>query len=158
MTGTAHIMALIITLLVLGAVLMFLETILPGMIAGSVGLLCLVAAVVLGYQDFGVQSGNLILGGVLVGLVIGVVWWLKYFPESRIARLFISRGAVGELGVAQPDLLHRTGVAITQLRPSGAAFINGKRVDVITEGPLIDRGASLKVVAVEGMRVVVREV
>jgi membrane-bound ClpP family serine protease len=38
------------------------------------------------------------------------------------------------------------------------AFINGNRTDVITEGGLIDRGASIKVVAVEGLRVVVREV
>ena len=158
MTGNAHLMALIVTLLVLGVVLMFLETLLPGMIAGIVGFLCLGAAVVLAYQEFGPRSGNLILGGVLVGLVIGVLSWLKFFPESRIAGLFISRGTGGEPGGGKSDLLHRTGVAITQLRPSGAAFINGKRVDVITEGPLIDRGASLKVVAVEGMRVVVREV
>ena len=60
--------------------------------------------------------------------------------------------------MTRPELLHRTGVAITQLRPSGTAFINGKRVDVVTEGGLIDQGASLKVVAAEGLRVVVREV
>ena len=137
---------------------MFLETILPGMIAGIAGFLCLVAAVILGYREFDVPLGNLILGGVLLGLAMGVFCWLKFFPESRLAKLFISPGAVGDLGAAKPDLLDRTGVAITQLRPSGAAFINGKRVDVITEGGLIDRGASLKVVAVDGMRVVVREV
>jgi membrane-bound serine protease (ClpP class) len=94
---------------------------------------------------------------VLVGLIIGVFCWLKFFPESRVAGFFISRGTVGELDVAKPELLHRSGVAITQLRPCGAAFINGKRVDVITEGALIDQGASIEVVAVEGMRVVVRE-
>jgi NfeD-like C-terminal, partner-binding len=72
--------------------------------------------------------------------------------------LFISRRTVGGLGVTKLELLHRSGVAVTQLRPSGTAFINGKRVDVVTEGPLIDQGASLKVVAVEGIRVVVREI
>lgn len=137
---------------------MFLEVFLPGLVAGTLGFLCWVAAVILSYRDFGLQTGNLMLGGVLAGLVIGVFCWLKFFPESRIAGLFISRRTVGELGVTRPELLHRTGVAITQLRPSGTAFINGKRVDVVTEGGLIDQGASLKVVAVEGLRVVVREV
>ena len=151
-------MALIITLLVLGAVLLFLETLLPGLIAGSIGFFCLLAAVILGYRDFGFETGNIILGVVVVGLVSGVFIWLKFFPESRIARLFISQSAVGELGVAKPELAHRTGVTITQLRPSGTAFINGKRVDVVTEGALIEQGASIKVVAVEGIRVVVREV
>jgi CheY-like chemotaxis protein len=56
------------------------------------------------------------------------------------------------------ELLHRTGVTITRLRPSGTAFINGKRTDVVTEGGPVDRGASIKVVAVEGPRVIVREV
>ncbi|MEK7684777.1 MAG: NfeD family protein [Verrucomicrobiota bacterium] len=151
-------MTLIIVLLVLGVILMFLETLLPGLITGILGFLCWVAAVILGYRDFGFQTGNLILGGVLVGLVIGVLCWLKFFPQSRIAGLFISRSTVGELGVAKPELLHRTGVAITQLRPSGTAFISGKRMDVVTEGALIEQGESVKVVAVEGMRVVVREV
>jgi membrane-bound serine protease (ClpP class) len=151
-------MTLIIVLLVLGAILIFLETFLPGLVTGILGFLCWVAAVILAYRDFGLQTGNLVLGGVLVGLIIGVFCWLKFFPESRIARRFTSRSAVGELGVVKFELLHHTGVAITQLRPSGTAFINGKRTDVVTEGTLIEQGASIRVVAVEGMRVVVREV
>lgn len=151
-------MTLIIVLLVVGAILMFLETFLPGLVMGILGFLCWVAAVIFAYRNFGLQTGNLVLVGVLVGLAIGVLCWLKYFPESRIARLFISRSAVGELGVSKPELVNCTGVTITQLRPSGTAFINGKRVDVVTEGALIEQGASIRVVAVEGMRVVVREV
>jgi membrane-bound ClpP family serine protease len=151
-------MNIIITLVLTGAILIFLETLLPGMVAGIIGFLCLVAAVFLGYRDFGIPTGTLLLGGILVGLVIAALFWLKFFPDSRIAKLFISRRSVGELGVANPDLLDRTGVAISQLRPSGAAYINGKRVDVVTEGTLIDQGASIRVVALEGIRVVVREI
>ena len=151
-------MALIITLLILGAILMFLETVLPGMVTGIIGLLCLVAAVILGYRDFELQTGNLILAGVAVELALGLFVWLKFFPESRLAKRFISKGAVGELGVENPGLLNCTGVTITRLRPSGTAFINGNRVDVVTEGGMIDQGESIKVVAVEGARVVVREI
>lgn len=149
-------MTLITTLLVVGAILMFPETALPEMVSGIVGSLSLLAAVILGFQEFGYLTGSLILGAVLVGLVMGTLCWLEYLPESRVARLYISRRAVGELGVARPGLLNCTGVAITPLRPSGTAFINGKRVDVISEGGLIERDAPLRVVAVEGLRVVVR--
>ena len=149
-------MALIITLLILGAILMFLETLLPGLIAGIIGFICLVAAVVLGYRDYGYQTGTLILAGVMVCLIVGTWCWLKFFPESRIARKFISRGAVGELGVDKPELLNGTGEALTQLRPSGTARINGQRVDVVSESGLIERGTKVKVVAVEGSRIVVR--
>lgn len=150
-------MAIIITLLIVGAALIFLETLLPGMIAGIIGFLCLIGAVFLAYGQ-SIQTGNIILVTVLAGLVAGVFVWLKFFPQSRIAQRFILKNAVGELGVDQPELLHGTGKALTQLRPSGIASINGKRVDVVTEGGLIERGAMLKVVAVEGSRIVVRQI
>ncbi len=151
-------MAIIITLLILGALLLFLETLLPGLVAGIIGLICLMAAVYFGYRDFGYQTGGLILVGVLVGLAVGTWCWLKFFPESRMARKFISRGAVGELGVEKPELLNATGEALTRLRPSGVARINGQRLDVVTEGGMIERGAQVKVVSVEGSRIVVREI
>jgi membrane-bound serine protease (ClpP class) len=150
-------MTLIFTLLALGAILMFLGTLLSARITGIVAFLCWIGAVILGYRDFEFQTGNLILGAVLMGSMIAAFWRLKFFAKSRFAGLFIPRPTVGVLGAVKPGLLNRSGVAITQLGPSGAAFINGKRVDVITEGALIDQGASVQVVAVRGMRVVVRE-
>lgn len=150
-------MSTIVILLLLGAVLMFLETILPGLVAGIAGFICLVAAVFVGY-DQSLTRGNCTLGIVLGGLLVGTWAWLKFFPESPMARRFVSQQSVGDLGVEKPELLHATGRALTQLRPSGAAEINGLRVDVVAESGLVERGADIKVVAVEGSRVVVRKI
>ncbi len=151
-------MEIIIILLILGASLIFLETLLPGLITGIAGVICLLAAVILGYRDFGFQTGTFILGGVIVGGAIGIWCWAKYFSSSRVAKKFISEGAVGDLGVDKPELLNAAGVALTQLRPSGMAKIGNQRVDVLAESGLIERGTEIKVVAVEGMRVVVRAI
>ena len=151
-------METVVTLILVGAALLLLETVLPGLVAGILGFLCLAAGVFLGYTKFGMRTGNLILIGVGFGLVLGMFCWIKYFPNSRIAKLFVSQQTIGGLGVEKPELLHQTGVAYTNLRPSGTALINGHRVDVVTEGAMIERGAPIKVVAIEGMRVVVREV
>jgi membrane-bound serine protease (ClpP class) len=151
-------MWMVLTLVLVGAALLLLETILPGLIAGIAGMCCLAGAVIIGYTSFGVGTGNLILLGIGLGLLAGTSVWLKYFPGSRMARIFISHAVVGDLDVDKPELLHQTGVALTNLRPSGTAVINGHRVDVVTEGPMIERGAPVRVVAVEGMRVVVRAV
>jgi membrane-bound serine protease (ClpP class) len=148
---------LVLILLVAGALLLLAESVLPGMIAGLAGACCLVAAVIEGYIRFGAKTGNLILLGVLAGLVVGFWLWLKYFPDSRIAKVFISRKVVGEIGTEKPELLDQTGTALSALRPAGTAVINGKRVDVVTEGQMIDPGTPVRVVAVEGMRVVVRQ-
>lgn len=149
-------MILIIALVILGAALLFLEVLLPGMIAGIVGFICLVAAAVLGYRDFGFRTGNLIIVLEVLGGMLGVWCWLRFFPESRIARRFISNRTVGELGVEKPSLLNATGLTLTRCRPSGVAKINGERVDVVTEGGIIERRAAVKVVAVEGARIVIR--
>jgi membrane-bound serine protease (ClpP class) len=149
-------MAMVVILLVVGAVLLFAEIFLPGMIAGVVGFGCLVAGVIVGFVNFGPQKGTFILLGVIFGLVAGFAAWVKFFPTSRYASLFISRRVVGNIDAEKPQLLHQAGTAFTNLRPSGTALINGQRVDVVTEGGMIARGTPIKVVAIEGMRVVVR--
>ncbi len=149
-------MSVIIVLLIAGAVLLALETILPGLVAGLVGLGCLIGGVVMAYTEYGARTGNIVLGVVVGGLVLGTLCWIKYLPDSRLARRFISQGTVGELGVEKQELLHQKGTALTPLRPSGMAVINNRRIDVVTEGQMIERGEPVQVVSIEGMRVVVR--
>lgn len=151
-------MQTIIVLLAAGAVLLLLETFLPGLIAGVIGCLCLFLAVVFAYADFGPRTGTGVLLGVMAGLVLGSLAWIKFFPDSRMAKAFISKRTIGDTGAEQPSLLNQTGSALTTLRPSGTALINGHRVDVVSEGEMIERGTAIKVVAVEGMRTVVRAV
>lgn len=151
-------MELITTLLIIGVLLLVAEIFLPGGIAGILGILCLLGAVIISYVEFGSKVGNGVLFGVLAGLTAGAAFWLKYFPNSRAAKPFISQRVIGGLGVEQPDLLNRTGIAYTDLRPSGIAVIDGQRVDVVAENKMIPKGTEIKVVQVEGIRVVVRAI
>jgi membrane-bound serine protease (ClpP class) len=151
-------MATVVTLILVGTALLLLETVLPGMIAGIIGLGCLVAGVVMAYLNFDTTTANFILLTVVLGVIVGTLGWFKFFPDSRFAKIFISERTVGDIGTDRPELLNQTGKALTLLRPSGTAIISGKRVDVVTEGPFIEPGTPVKVVAVEGMRVVVRSV
>jgi membrane-bound serine protease (ClpP class) len=149
-------METVAALLVLGTILLLLETVLPGMVAGVVGFLCLAGGVALAYVKYGAATGNVVLFGVGVSLVVLAVLWIRFFPHSRLGQVFVTRHTIGTLGVERVDLIDQTGTALTRLRPSGTAVIQGRRVDVVTEGSMIDGGTPIKVVAVEGMRVVVR--
>jgi membrane-bound serine protease (ClpP class) len=53
--------------------------------------------------------------------------------------------------------LNKTGVTVTALRPSGTAIIDEKRVDVISEGGFIPADTNVKVVDVQGNKIIVRE-
>ena len=151
-------MVTVVTLLLVGALLLLAETVLPGMIAGTIGVLCLIAGVGTAYQEFGLAGGNWVLVFTLAGLAVGCALWVNYLPGSRFGRLYASTTVVGELGTDRPELVGQSGVAHTALRPSGVAIIGGQRVDVVTEGSLIECGAAVKVIAVEGARVVVRQI
>ena len=149
-------MELVVTLLVIGAILLLLETVLPGAVAGIVGGCCLIAGVILGYVNLGPAVGTWILAGTSVGVIAGFAIWARVFPQTRFGRAFISQRVTGDLGAGKPELLHETGTAFTVLRPSGTALINGQRVDVVTEGSMIEKGTAIKVIGIEGLRVVVR--
>jgi len=59
-------------------------------------------------------------------------------------------------GAHEGAMLGRTGVALTDLRPAGAAEIDGERVDVVAEAGYLTAGTSIVVVVDEGYRRVVR--
>ena len=151
-------MITVLTLLAVGLLLLLAETILPGLIAGIFGLASLTIGIIVAYQTFGHRGGTLTLFGVLAALLAGGAAWIKYFPDTRIARTFVSDRTVGDVCAEKPELLHQNGTALTPLRPSGTALINGRRVDVLTEGAMVAKGTPVKVVAIEGIRVVVRPV
>lgn len=149
-------MGIIALLIAVGLVLLFLETILPGLIAGALGLLSLAAAVVYAYLEFGARTGNSALFLVLVLLGISTVLWVKFFPDSSFAKVFVSNRQIGNVDAEKPELLGAVGVAHTALRPAGTGVFNGRRVDVVADGAFIEKGTTVKVVQVEGLRVVVR--
>lgn len=149
-------MATVVILLVAGALLILLETVLPGLIAGIIGFCCIGIGLALAYMRFDFQTANTILMLVVAAGIVGTIFYVKYFPDSRMAQVFVSKRAIGEIGTENPSLVNQTGEALTKLRPSGTAVINGKRVDVVSEGAFIEAGQTVKVVAVEGLRVVVR--
>lgn len=150
-------MSLVVFLLLAGTLLLLAETILPGGIAGIAGLGLLAAAVVTGFQEFGASGGTWLLAGVLIGLTFGGMAWLAWLPKSRLMKPLISQSKVGgDAQGAHDRWLHQEGIALTPLRPSGVARIGSEKVDVVTEGGLIAKGESVRVVTVEGLRVVVR--
>lgn len=152
-------MGIIALLIVIGLVLLFLETLLPGLIAGALGLLSLGAAVVYGYMEFGARTGNTALAIVLLLLGIGTVLWVKFFPDSAVAKVFVSNRQIGNIDAEKPELLGQTGVTVTALRPAGTSMINGKRIDVVAaDGTFVEKGTPVKVIEIEGLRVVVRPV
>ena len=172
-------MYLAITLFAMGVMLVVLEVFIP-----SMGLLTLSAMACFGlsvwraYVEVG--AGAAWTMGIIAPILTVVVLYfgLTYIPRTALGRGLVLYSPADE-GVQVPPTISETaalspkggtdeeesrrligteGVAQSDLRPAGMVAIAGQRVDVVTEGGMIDAGARVKVVAVEGNRVVVRRV
>ena len=55
-------------------------------------------------------------------------------------------------------LLGRVGRTITQLRPAGITDFDGRRVDTMAEGRMVEPNTLVRVIEVRGQRVLVREI
>lgn len=149
------IVALTVGLLLIGA-----EIFVPGGVLGVIGGLLLLAAVVAGFVAFP-GYGIIVAFGVLALLAAAMFLWIRYFPSSWMGRrMAVNENLASSKGTQSglTELLDKQGTASSDLRPGGFALIEGRRVDVITEGKMIKRGTNVRVVKIEGNRVVVRAV
>lgn len=151
---------LLIVLVVLGLAFVFVEFFIPGGVVGIIGGLLIVAAIIMGYINEGPVVGSILLTAALVMGAILIPLWMKLFPNTPIGRgMTLSKNLPAGNGDTAPGLQEGTvGVTVTPLRPSGTARFGAERIDVISEGRMIETGEKVEVVQVEGSRVVVRKV
>jgi membrane-bound serine protease (ClpP class) len=129
----------------------------PGILGG----LALLASV---FLAFGIPFTFLALQSIASAIVMTVILFAifaRYYPQNAWMRRLALAEAQGADYVASRDysaLQGMTGVAASYLRPAGVAQIDGKRVDVLTEGEFIAAGTPIRVTRVEGARVFVEPV
>lgn len=150
-------MTLLLTLLIAGVALLLAEVFLPGMVAGVLGVVCLLGAAVVGFAEFGPKTGSLILMTELFAGTVLTILWMRFFPKTPLGKKYIldpSTAAQAPTGLEK--WLGHEGLALTDLRPAGSARMAGEKVDVITTGDHLESGSRVKVVRVEGASIFVR--
>ncbi|MGI6334134.1 MAG: NfeD family protein [Saccharofermentanales bacterium] len=151
-----------IILFVVGIVLLIVEMFIPGFgIAGGSGVVLLVIAIVLTAKNVTQAVVMILILLALVAFVLFVI--LRSAKKGKLSKTLIlnsaARSAEGYRTTAdRSDLLGSAGVALTVLRPAGVGEFAGRRLDVVTEGIFIDKGTPIKIIRIEGRRIVVESV
>ncbi len=154
-----------------GVVLLVLEiVVIPGFgIAGVLGIAAILAGLILSLvgagdtSDVVLEAAGRVVFSLLVALIASLVI-LRFLPRLPFGRRLVLETGLGtghEHGSA-PDSderwMAKQGRASSPLRPAGIAEIEGKRVDVVSDGEMIDAGEIIEVTRVDGNRIVVRRV
>src|SRR5579863_3417052 len=154
---------LVIALAIIGVLGILWELhVVPGHGApGILGGIALLAAVLLafGLPFFFVAIETVSTSVILT--VIGFAFLTRVFPENAWMKKLVLSAAQGPEFVTSADfssLRGTSGTAMSLLRPAGIASIDGKRVDVLTEGEFIAAGTPVRVTRVEGARIFVEPV
>ncbi|HUS88289.1 MAG TPA: NfeD family protein [Desulfosporosinus sp.] len=154
---------IIISLIVIGVFFLALEVfVIPGFgVSGILGMAALITGIFLVTDS--VLEGVLFTIGALILLGIITYWSFRSPRTRRLWQKFsLSTSQTLKGGYVAPKVqyetyLGRVGIALTQLRPAGTADFDGEHLDVVTEGGFIGPGTGIRVIAVEGTRIIVRE-
>lgn len=116
-------------------------------------------SIYLGFRD-GSGFGYMMLAANLTLFPIALWAALYFLKRSPMIHRVEMQGGTQDSPDAPPltHLLGQSGTALTPLRPAGAAMIGQDRIDVVTEGKFVDANTPVKVIHVEGSRVVVEPV
>jgi len=166
-------------LVFVGLILLGVEIfVIPGFgITGILGIICIAAGLLLGMVPWLPKSlpgssitwvyveeamTKLLITAILSGL--GAWALAKILPKTSTYRKLVLDAALGnEEGYVSANVskyeafVGRTGLAMTALRPAGTAVFGDDRLSVVSSGDLIPRDASVRVIQVEGSRVVVEQ-
>ena len=141
-----------------GVIIIIAEIILP-----SAGLLSMLAAGLFAYSLYMVYTGISITAGMvftaadIIIIPVLALYGLKILAKSPVTlrhELSRKQGVISQSD-SMKNYKGLTGKAISDLRPSGVAVINGKRIDVVTRGDYIEKDSNIIVSSVTGNQIIV---
>ena len=150
-------------LLICAMALVVLEVFIPsGGILGFLSAASAVASIVIAFRS-GPLAGLVFVIVAILGLPAAIALALRILPDTPIGRRLLLRPPKADEVLPDDEkrrallaLVGKTGKAKTMMLPSGAAIIEGRTVNALSEGMPIESGQAVRVIEVRGNRVVVR--
>jgi len=143
-----------------GVLVLLAEVILPsGGVLTILSLGCFGYSLYMVFTNVSMTVGMMFVAADVIILPIVLIVGLKLLAYSPVALRKSLKKTEGVTSQSEKlgGYMGKTGTAVTNLRPAGTARIDGRRVDVVSRGEFIEKDKPVRVIAVEGNRVVVRE-
>ena len=148
---------------VVGIGLLILEAFMPGFgAAGITGVVLEVITLVMTWFEHGPVATLIVLLVVLLVLAIAISTSLRSITSGRLSKsaLVHNETESNEDGYRSTEdlavFMDKEGTASTVLRPAGIADFDGVRLNVSSEGDYIPAGTKVRIIKVEGAKILVR--
>jgi membrane-bound serine protease (ClpP class) len=158
-------------IILVGVLLLLIEMIvIPGFgVAGIGGIIVIIFGLyrlLLPDVPVGEEVIDMAMFGLTIGIIgglIGLVLLFKLMTKTKFWKKLATpdvqdhaRGYDTSLGLE--DMVGKIGVAESDLRPSGWVTVDDERIFVVSNGTFIEDGKKVKIIKVDGNRVVVKEI
>lgn len=153
----------IIICFLLGIGFLILETFMPGFGApGLTGIVLEIITLVLTWNAHGPMATLGLLLIVLATLAIAISTSLRSLSKGKLSKskLILHETESNEAGYRTSEDLEvfvgREGMTSSVLRPTGIADFDGVRLNVSSEGDFVQAGAKVRIISIEGHKILVR--
>lgn len=154
-------MSLVIALMVLGMGLIMLEIFIPGGVVGVVGGLCLLGAIGVAFNDFGLEGAIVTFGISLVALVACLWFEFKILPKTSAGKRFFLQDQVSgksQDDVADDSMIGREASTATALSPSGYIVLDGRKLEATSRRGFIEKGEPVRIESFDQFKVTVSKI
>lgn len=150
-----------VLLFFIGTILVIIELFVVGAIIGIIGITLIVLSIIMLGDNI-----LLMLLNVVIALILSIIEWVILVKILKrkipfLDKVVLKDSTSAEAGYRSHDdrshLVGQTARTVTDLRPAGIITVNNERIDAVSDGSFILRNKEVKILEVEGTRVVVRE-
>jgi membrane-bound ClpP family serine protease len=151
-------------LIVVGLLFLAAELVFPSGILSVLAVVAIVGGVTIAFLN-DPYHGWFCLIFVFVAVPTLLVAFFHFLPKSAMSRRLLSSGPEEDATIATmpvhlelEQLRGKVGRALSSLRPAGVVDFDGRRIDTMTEGMMVEPGQWVRCIDVKAGRVIVRPV
>jgi len=147
-----------------GIFLLLIEIfIIPGFgLAGGVGILLIFSSMLWSYGMNDLKEGLWVMAFALIGTIIMSAFLVKKIPQlaQRSSKIFLNKSLNSDqqnIETQESNLINKIAVVYSDLRPSGSIIIDKKRYDAVSLGDFIEKKTQVKILQIEGNKIIVEK-
>lgn len=151
----------VLLLFLLGMIFLILEAMAPGFgIFGIGGIVSIVLSIIMASNS--VLQAFIYIVLAFIVTIVTVIFALRKLPRRKISKtLFLNTELNKQEGFISSkendEYINKEGISASDLRPSGKIEIDGVILDAISQNTFIEKGKLIKVIKVEGSKIIVKE-